>query len=344
MLSSILASSIDKINSATSLSEIEEIRIEFLGKNGLISQQMKQLATLADEEKKKFGSQINEIKRRIEDSLNEKKEILQIENLNKKLESEKIDITLPARHLRQGKIHPISQAKKELVEIFGSLGFAMKEGPAIESDWYNFTALNIDENHPARQDHDTFYIGGSDRKKLLRTHTSPVQIRTMEAGSPPFKFIAAGRTYRSDYDQTHTPMFHQLELLAIDLDLTMQDLKSVIEKFINAFFEGQNPEVRFRPSFFPFTTPSAEVDIRFGNGKWLEVLGCGMVHPNVLNNAKIDSNIYQGYAAGLGIERMAMLKYGIDDLRQFYECDARWLKHYGFSSFDIPSIISGLTK
>lgn len=344
MLSSILTSAIDKINSASSLSEIEEIRIEFLGKAGLISQQMRQLATLQEEEKRKFGSQINEVKQKIESSLSIKKDTLKTEALNQKLESESIDITLPAREIKIGKIHPISQAKKELIEIFGFLGFSVKEGPVIESDWYNFTALNIDENHPARQDHDTFYIGNEDRKTVLRTHTSPVQIRTMESGKPPFKFIAPGRTYRSDYDQTHTPMFHQLELLAVDKNITMRDLKSLIEKFISVFFEGQNPEVRFRPSFFPFTTPSAEVDIKFAGGKWLEVLGCGMIHPNVLRNAKIDPDQYQGYAAGLGIERMAMLKYGIDDLRQFYESDIRWLKHFGFSAFDIPTITSGLTK
>jgi phenylalanyl-tRNA synthetase alpha chain len=344
MVSSILDSATIKITNAATYQELEQIRIEFAGKNGLISEQMKLLASLPDDQKKSFGAEINEIRKKFESLLDAKKLQLKEKELNEKLEKEKIDITLPARIRKTGAIHPISQAKTELVEIFAHLGFEVKEGPSVESDWYNFTALNIDENHPARQDHDTFYVGSTENRKVLRTHTSPVQIRTMQSGTPPFRFIAPGRTYRSDYDQTHTPMFHQIELLAVDKNITMNNLKYVIEEFIAAFFEGQNPELRFRPSFFPFTTPSAEVDIRFAGGKWLEVLGCGMIHPNVLKNANIDPNQYQGFAAGLGIERMAMLKYGINDLREFFESDIRWLKHYSFSELDIPSIISGLTR
>ncbi len=346
MLSSLLSSAIDKIKSASNLLELEEIRVKYVGKNGEISSQMKLLGGMQESEKKEFGAKINDIKTQFEQILEEKKLLLQTKELERKLKSEKIDVTIPAKKHKIGSIHPVSQAKAELTEILSRLGFAVKEGPSIETEWYNFSALNIDENHPARQDHDTFYLPSEEQGKrmVLRTHTSPVQIRTMESGNPPFRFIAPGRTYRSDYDQTHTPMFHQIELLAVDKDLNMAHLKYVIIEFINAFFEGQNPEVRFRPSFFPFTTPSAEVDIRFQGGKWLEILGCGMVHPNILKNCNIDPSIYQGFAAGLGIERMAMLKYGIEDLRQFFEGDVRWLEHYSFSSFDIPSVIGGLTR
>ena len=346
MLSSLLPSAINKVNLAQNLSELEEIRVQYIGKNGEISRQMKILSSLSDVEKKIFGAELNEVRTKFEKILEEKKFFFQKQELEEKLKLEKIDVTLPARKYKEGSIHPISQARAELTEIFAKFGFSVKEGPSIESDWYNFTALNIDENHPARQDHDTFYLKAQEEGKrmVLRTHTSPVQIRTMESGTPPFRFIAPGRTYRSDHDQTHAPMFHQIELLAIDKDIDMTHLKYVIIEFINAFFEGQNPEVRFRPSFFPFTSPSAEVDIRFSGGKWLEVLGCGMVHPKVLENSKIDSSIYQGFAAGLGVERMAMLKYGIEDLRQFFEGDIRWLEHYSFSAFDIPSVIGGLTR
>lgn len=346
MLSLLLASAIDKVKSAINLLELEEIRVKYVGKNGEISAQMKLLGSMPDSEKKEFGAKINETKTKFEEALEEKKSLLQKQELEAKLKLEKIDVTLPTKKYNIGKIHPISQAKAELTEIFAKFGFSVKEGPSIETEWYNFSALNIDENHPARQDHDTFYLPSKEEGKrmVLRTHTSPVQIRTMESGTPPFRFIAPGRTYRSDYDQTHTPMFHQIEFLAIDKELNMGHLKYVVIEFINAFFEGQNPEIRFRPSFFPFTTPSAEVDIRFEGGKWLEVMGCGMVHPNILKNSNIDPLIYQGFAAGLGIERMAMLKYGIEDLRQFFEGDIRWLEHYSFASFDIPSVVGGLTR
>ncbi len=345
MLPTLLARAIDKINSAKNLAELESVRIEFVGKNGLISEQMKLLGKMEPEEKKNFGKEINDLRTRFEEAFDSQKNILAERELKTKLESEKVDITLPSRMVRKGSIHPITQARAELAEIFAKLGFEVKEGPSIESDWYNFTSLNLDENHPARQSQDTFYMNSDAPEKfLLRTQTSPIQIRTMESGKPPFRFIAPGRTYRSENDMTHTPMFHQIELLAVDKDINMSHLKYVIFEFVNAFFEGQNPEIRFRPSFFPFTTPSAEVDIRFNGGKWLEVLGCGMVHPKVLSNASVDPNEYQGFAAGLGIERMAMLKYGVDDLRQFFESDIRWLEHYSFSAFDVPSVIGGLTR
>ncbi|NDB82340.1 MAG: phenylalanine--tRNA ligase subunit alpha [Alphaproteobacteria bacterium] len=333
-----------KISLATSLLELENIRLEYLGKKGVIAEQMKLIGTIEPNAKKAFGEFINNIKSEFEETFNAKKLILEHKHLQEKLEREKIDITLPAFHTKSGSLHPIIQAKLELTEILGHLGFITKEGPSIETQWYNFSALNIDENHPARQSQDTFYIGDPANPMVLRTHTSPVQIRTLESCTPPLKFIAPGRTYRSELDQTHTPMFHQIELMAIDKGLTMRDLKTVILQLISVFFDGQNPEVRFRPSFFPFTTPSAEVDIKFSGGDWLEVLGCGMVHPNILKNCGIDASVYTSYAAGLGIERMAMLKYGIKDLRQFFEGDSRWLSHYNFSPFDIPSIIRGLAR
>ncbi len=345
MLPSLLDRAIDKVESSQNLDELESVRIEFIGKNGLISEQMKLLGKMGADERKIFGKEINDIKNTFDIAFENKQKILTTQKLKEKLIKENIDITLPSQKKRIGSIHPISQAKNEIIEIFAKLGFEIKEGPSIESDWYNFTALNIDENHPARQTQDTFYMSSENNEKtLLRTQTSPVQIRMMEKGKPPFRFIAPGRTYRSEHDITHTPMFHQIEILAIDKDINMSHLKYVILEFVNAFFEGQNPEVRFRPSFFPFTTPSAEVDIRFNEGKWLEVLGCGMVHPKVLINSRVDPSIYQGFAAGLGIERMAMLKYGIEDLRQFFESDIRWLEHYSFSAFDIPSVFGGLTR
>ena len=345
MLSSLIEGAINKISSAKNLSELEQIRIEYIGKNGLVSKEMRKISSLKDEEKKEFGKKINEAKNEIENTLNARRFDLEEIELERKLKEEKIDVTLPSRPIKKGSIHPITQAKEELIEIFSRLGFEIKNGPDIETDWYNFTALNIDENHPARQEHDTFYMHPKDgQNHVLRTHTSPVQIRSMQEGNPPFRFIAPGRTYRSDYDQTHSPMFHQIEILAVHENCNMSELKYIIENFIQTFFEGQNPEVRFRPSFFPFTTPSAEVDIRFKGGNWLEVLGCGMVHPQVLKNSNIDSEKYQGFAAGLGIERMAMLKYGIDDLRKFFDCDKRWLEHFSFSPCDVPSISKGLTK
>ncbi|MDX1923662.1 MAG: phenylalanine--tRNA ligase subunit alpha [Rickettsiaceae bacterium] len=329
-----------QISLASSLQELEYIRLEYIGKKGCITNEMAKISTIEQDQRKSFGALINNIKKEFEEIYHEKKKYLEQEFLRIKLAKEKIDITLPAACKPKGSIHPIMQAKAEIIQILVNLGFMLKEGPSIETEWYNFSALNIDENHPARQTQDTFYLPG----RVLRTHTSPVQIRTLESSSLPIKFIVPGRTYRSEFDQTHAPMFHQIELMAVDKNLNMRDLKAVILKLIEVFFEGHNPEVRFRPSFFPFTTPSAEVDIRFKDGKWLEVLGCGMTHPSVIRNCGLDPNVYIAYAAGLGLERMAMLKYGIKDLRQFFEGDYRWLSHYNFSCFDIPSIIGGITR
>ena len=273
--------------------------------------------------------------------------------LNARLASEKIDVTLPARPSVQGKIHPVTQVIEEITAIFADMGFAVAEGPDIETDDYNFDKLNIPESHPARRMHDTFYLqGNGDGKALLRTHTSPVQIRTMQGGKPPFRFIAPGSTYRCDSDLTHTPMFHQIEGFVIDKGINMGHLKGCLIEFLKAFFELDEVPVRFRPSFFPFTEPSAEVDIgckrsrdelKIGAGDdWLEVLGCGMVHPNVLKNCNLDPNEWQGFAFGMGVERLAMLKYGIPDLRTFFDSDTRWLSHYGFDALNIPSLVGGL--
>lgn len=344
----ILKSAEDKIESSKNLQELQQVRVEFLGKQSLINQEMKKLGSLEPIERKKLGGAVNAIKLQISDLLEKKQLVLEELELNKGFAEEKTDLTISARSYKQGSIHPITQATEELIQVFSKFGLTVKTGPSIENDWYNFTALNIDENHPARQMHDTFYLKGKDSKGhnlLLRTHTSPIQIRAMENNKPPFRIIAPGRTYRSDYDMTHTPMFHQIEGLVIDENINMGHLKYVIIEFIREFFEQSNIEIRFRPSFFPFTEPSAEVDIKMkGSDKWLEVLGSGMVHPNVLKNVGIDNEKYQGFAFGLGIERFAMLKYGIKDLRQFFEGDVRWLKHYNFAAFDIPSLAGGLTR
>lgn len=339
-----------------SLEALEQIRIQYLGKNGSITSQMKQLGTLVPEDRKTFGAAVNTVKQAVSAALEARKEQLETLALQARLAQETVDITLPCRHTPKGSIHPITQATQEIIAILANMGFAVAEGPSIEDDYHNFTALNIPENHPARQMHDTFYLPDNPdgSKVVLRTHTSPVQIRTMKSGKPPYRIIAPGRTYRSDSDMTHTPMFHQVEGLFIDKNIHMGHLKGCIIEFIRAFFEIDNVPVRFRPSFFPFTEPSAEVDIgcsraggelKIGAGKdWLEVLGCGMVHPNVLKNVGIDPEEYQGFAFGLGIERLAMLKYGIPDLRTFFDSDIRWLTHYGFSAFDIPSLVGGLSR
>ena len=286
-------------------------------------------------------------------TINQKIENIKIYEINKKLENEKIDVTLPERSFKIGKIHPVSQVIDEISSIFSEIGFNVEEGPDVENEYNNFTALNTPEHHPARDMHDTFYLD-KDKKTLLRTHTSPVQIRTMLKGKPPFKIIAPGRTYRCDSDQTHSPMFHQLEGLHIDRNINMGHLKGCLNYFIKEFFEVKKIKMRFRPSHFPFTEPSAEVDIGYeikngqiviGSGnKWLEILGCGMVHPNVLKNSKVDHKQFQGYAFGNGIDRLAMLKYGINDLRAFFECDYRWLNHYGFDPLDVPTNYRGLSK
>ena len=342
-----------KLEEAKDLEKVNQIKSELFGKNGIISNQFKVLATKSDEDKKTFASELNTLKNDLQTIINQKVEKIKNEEINKKLENEKIDVTLPERSFRIGKIHPVSQVIDEISSIFSEIGFSVEEGPDIENEYNNFTALNIPKHHPARDMHDTFYLD-EDKKTLLRTHTSPVQIRTMLKGKPPFKIIAPGRTYRSDSDQTHSPMFHQLEGLHIDKDISMGHLKGCLNYFIKEFFEIDKIKMRFRPSHFPFTEPSAEVDIGYeikngqiviGEGnKWLEILGCGMVHPNVLKNVKVDHKKFQGYAFGIGIDRLAMLKYGINDLRAFFECDYRWLNHYGFDPLDVPTNYRGLSK
>jgi phenylalanyl-tRNA synthetase alpha chain len=346
MLDKILDSITTKIEATVSLKDLQQIKVEALGKSSLINQEMQKLGKATQEERKTLGQKINSVKQQIEQLISNKCQELEAKELEERLKIEQVDITQPVRPIKKGSIHPITQCMEELIQVFSKYGFDIKDGPNIESDWYNFTALNIDEDHPARQMHDTFYLKTKEgANKLLRTHTSPIQIRTMQNGKPPFRFIAPGRTYRSDSDMTHTPMFHQIEGLVIDKDINMGHLKYVIIDFIRTFFEQPNIEVQFRPSFFPFTEPSAEVDIKMNKGdKWLEVLGCGMVHPNVLRNVGVDPEEYQGFAFGLGVERFAMLKYGIKDLRQFFEGDMRWLEHYNFSALDIPTLAGGLTR
>ncbi|MDC0945796.1 phenylalanine--tRNA ligase subunit alpha [Candidatus Pelagibacter sp.] len=342
-----------KLKSKINISEINQIKTELFGKNGLISLQFKKIGTIADTDRKKFASDLNIIKDELQDLINSKTKEIEIAEINEKLEKEKIDITLPERPYVRGKIHPVSQTVDEISSIFSEIGFSVEEGPDIENEYNNFTALNTPDNHPARDMHDTFYLDEK-KKKLLRTHTSPVQIRTMLKDKPPFKIIAPGRTYRSDSDQTHAPMFHQVEGLHIDKNINMGHLKGCLNYFIKEFFEVEKIKMRFRPSHFPFTEPSAEVDIGYeikdgkivvGEGdQWLEILGCGMVHPNVLKNVKVDPSKFQGYAFGMGIDRLAMLKYGINDLRAFFDCDYRWLNHFGFDPLDVPTNYRGLSR
>jgi phenylalanyl-tRNA synthetase alpha chain len=340
------------ISDAADINVLEQVRILALGKKGNITALMKGLGAMEPKERKAAGQELNIFKQKISDLLDTRK--LEIENtsLDARLAEEKIDVTLPIRPEELGTIHPISQTTDELISIFGEMGFVVAEGPNIEEDWYNFTALNIPVDHPARQEHDTFYINAEKegQRMVLRTHTSPVQIRTMQTQKPPIRIIVPGRTYRCDHDATHSPMFHQIEGLVIDEATHMGHLKGCLIEMCRAFFALDELPVRFRPSYFPFTEPSAEVDIgcSFGDGTlkigegddWLEILGSGMVNPNVLENCGIDSTKYQGFAFGMGIERMAMLKYGIPDLRTFYDSDIRWLKHYGFHPLDVPSLVS----
>ncbi len=341
------------IKNAQNLQALEEIRVSTFGKKGTVTLMMKDIASISDlEEKKAFAASLNILKEEIEKELEAKKVKLEADFINEKLKLEKIDITLPSRPMLSGTIHPVSQIFEEVAAIFGQMGFKVAEGPDIEDDFHNFTALNMPENHPARQMQDTFYIKG-DEGYVVRTHTSPVQIRTMEKGEMPIRIIAPGRTYRSDYDATHTPMFHQVEGLVIDTNITMAHLKGCLYDFVKAFFELDEIPVRYRPSFFPFTEPSAEMDIgclktktelKIGAGSdWLEILGCGMVHPDVLRAGGIDPDKYQGFAFGVGLDRLAMLKYGIPDLRTFFESDIRWLKHYGFNPLKRPSLTGGLS-
>ena len=336
-----------------SKTELENFKIEILGKKGKLSKLFQDLATIEKDKKKEFASEINILKSKVLDKFQNLTNQFDQEELEKKLQDQTVDVTLPGTNRPQGKVHPVSQVIDELTSIFAELGFSVAEGPDVENEYNNFTALNTPPNHPARDMHDTFYLDES-KNLLLRTHTSPVQIRTMLNGKPPFKIIAPGRTYRCDSDQTHTPMFHQLEGLYVDQNVTMADLRGCLDYFLKKFFEVYEIKMRFRPSHFPFTEPSAEVDIGYelkngkitiGQGdKWLEILGCGMVHPNVLKNAKVDPSKYQGYAFGVGIDRLAMLKYGINDLRSFFESDVRWLEHFGFNANDVPSNYRGLSR
>jgi len=342
-----------KLNQKLNLSDINEIKSNLFGKNGLVSSQFKKIGSLGENERKKFASDLNIIKDELQNLIELKIKEIQNAEINEKLEKEKIDVTLPERTFARGKIHPVSQTIDEISSIFSEIGFSIEEGPDVENEYNNFTALNTPDNHPARDMHDTFYLDEK-KERLLRTHTSPVQIRTMLKDKPPFKIIAPGRTYRSDSDQTHAPMFHQVEGLYVDKDINMGHLKGCLNYFIKEFFEVKKIKMRFRPSHFPFTEPSAEVDIgyevkdgkiKIGEGdKWLEILGCGMVHPNVLKNVKINPTKFQGYAFGIGIDRLAMLKYGINDLRAFFECDYRWLNHFGFDPLDVPTNYRGLSR
>jgi len=344
-----------RIAAAQDLGALEGLRVEFLGKQGSISGLLKTLGAMSPDERQVAGPQIHALREAVTDALGARRAALESAALEAQLASETIDLSLPAPEAPRGTIHPVSQVMDELAEIFADMGFAVATGPEIEDDWHNFTALNIPESHPARAMHDTFYFpdkDGQGRDMLLRTHTSPVQVRTMLNNKPPIRIIAPGRTYRSDYDMTHTPMFHQIEGLVIDEATNMGHLKGCLVEFCRAFFDVDDLPLRFRPSFFPFTEPSAEVDIgcsrkggelKLGDyGDWLEILGCGMVHPNVLEACGIDSAKYQGFAFGMGVERVAMLKYGIPDLRTFFEADLRWLKHYGFLPLDMPSMARGL--
>ena len=342
-----------KINQASSLAEIEILRVQYLGKKGLLTSEMKSLSSLSFEEKKQKGQKLNILKVFLENELLMKRNLIENSIINEKIKKEKVDVTLPSRNYDSGKIHPISQSIYSIINIFASMGFSVESGPDIESDFYNFTALNIPKHHPAREMQDTFYIDGLSDKddRVLRTHTSPVQVRTMLDSKPPIRIIVPGRTYRSDSDATHTPMFHQVEGLLIDETSTMANLKGCLIDFLKEFFEINDLKYRFRPSYFPFTEPSAEMDVAFtkknnvlkiGKGdQWLEILGCGMVNPCVLENCKIDSKKYQGFAFGMGIERLSMLKYGITDMRGFFNSDFRWLNHYGFNPLDL-STTSGI--
>jgi phenylalanyl-tRNA synthetase alpha chain len=336
---------VETVKAANDIPALEEVRVTALGKKGKVTSLMQTLGGLSPEQRKEMGQALNKLKDEITAEIEAKSALLKKAALLMRLEKEKVDVTLSPRPSPKGTIHPISRTVEELVAIFADMGFSVAEGPDIEDDFHNFTALNFPEGHPARQMHDTFYLPeAAGKTRLLRTHTSTVQVHVMQTQKPPIRVIIPGRTYRSDYDMTHTPMFHQLEGLVIDKTTHMGHLKGCLIEFCKRFFEVDELPTRFRPSFFPFTEPSAEMDIgcsreggelKIGEGKdWLEILGCGMVHPNVLKNCGIDPDEYQGFAFGMGLERIAMLKYGIPDLRTFFESDVRWLKHYGFGPME----------
>jgi len=354
-LDALKATILQEVADAADLDALERVRVSALGKKGRITAQMKQLGGMDPEARKAAGQQLNAIKDAIQEAIDARKAVLAEAEMQARLDRETIDVSLPARPREIGHIHPISRTVEEMIAIFGEMNFEVAEGPHIEDDFHNFSALNIPPEHPARQEHDTFYLEArahDGERKVLRTHTSPVQIRSMRTHAPPLRVIVPGRTFRSDDDATHSPMFHQIEGLVVDKHITFAHLKGTLIAFCRAFFGVDDLPVRFRPSYFPFTEPSAEVDIgcskeggqlKIGGGEdWLEILGCGMVHPKVLENCGIDPNEWQGYAFGMGIERVAMLKYGIPDLRTFFESDLRWLKHYGFLPVDIPAPVRGL--
>jgi phenylalanyl-tRNA synthetase alpha chain len=344
------------IDSADTLEALEVVRVSALGKQGSVSALLKTMGGMSPEERQSQGPIINGLRERITSALATKKVELETAELNRRLATERIDMTLPAPDAPRGTIHPVSQVMDELAEIFADMGFALAEGPEIEDDWHNFTALNIPETHPARAMHDTFYfpddMARDGQKMVLRTHTSPVQIRTMTSQEPPIRIIAPGRVYRSDSDATHTPMFHQIEGLVIDKGIHLGHLKWTLETFLKAFFEREDVVLRLRPSYFPFTEPSVEVDVGYSvvNGKrviggsegWMEVLGSGMVHRKVIEACGLDPDVWQGFAFGTGVDRLAMLKYGMDDLRAFFDGDNRWLQHYGFNALDVPTLSGGV--
>lgn len=344
------------VAAAPDVAALEAVRLRALGRKGAITEAMKGLGGLDPESRKAEGQALNAVKDVVAAALEARKVALEEAALEARLDSERIDVSLPPRPEAEGAVHPISQTMDELMAIFGEMGFTVAEGPEIEDDFHNFTALNIPEAHPARQMHDTFYLppAADGTRLLLRTHTSPVQVRTMMQTPPPFRIIAPGRTYRCDSDMTHTPMFHQIEGLVIDRETHMGHLKGCLEDFCRAYFEVEDLPLRFRPSHFPFTEPSCEVDIgcsrregglKIGAGEdWLEILGAGMVHPRVLVNCGLDPETWQGFAFGMGVERIAMLKYGIPDLRTFFDSDLRWLRHYGFAALDQPSLVRGLAR
>ena len=344
------------VAAAASAEALEQVRVAALGRKGALTERLKTLGQLSPEARREAGQQLNLVKDKLAAAIEARRGTLQESELEARLAGDRIDVTLPARPEAEGRLHPVSQVMDEIAAIFAEMGFTVAEGPDIEDDFHNFTALNIPPEHPARQMHDTFYFRPrpDGERMLLRTHTSPVQIRTMRSGPPPHRIVVPGRTYRSDSDQTHTPMFHQIEGLVIDRAVHMGHLKGVLEEFCRAFFEVEKVTMRFRPSHFPFTEPSAEVDIRcsrkggeirIGEGDdWLEILGCGMVHPKVLQYCELDPAEWQGFAWGMGIDRIAMLKYGIPDLRAFFESDLRWLRHYGFLPLDVPTLSQGLSR
>jgi phenylalanyl-tRNA synthetase alpha chain len=345
---------LDRILAAESLQQLDNVRVALLGKSGEITAKLKSLGSMDPDTRAAEAPKIHALREQISGAIADRKESLEAAELERKLATEKIDLSLPAPDMPQGTVHPVSQVMDELAEIFADLGFTVAEGPEIETQWYNFTALNMPENHPARAMQDTFYLvpHGNEEPRVLRTHTSPVQIRAMEARGAPIYVIAPGRVYRSDSDATHTPMFHQVEGLVIDKGITLGHLKWTLETFLKAFFERDDVVLRMRPSYFPFTEPSAEVDVGWsmekgrrvvgGQEGWMEVLGSGMVHPRVIANCGLDPDEWQGFAFGCGIDRLAMLKYGMDDLRAFFDGDIRWLKHYGFRALDVPTLSGGV--